>query len=126
MKSLYDVNLVVLKILAIYSLIMVFHTILLVPPSESREKVRYVGTVDRIETNDLAVILIEERNEEILIPVSLIEGRMEHGWISLEIGSHQYKRPHARKFRDCSCSDINRGVTGTMSKFTMKVGNMCN
>jgi len=43
------------------------------------------GYLDRIEDNDLAVILIEEINEEIIIPLDeLPEGSTENTWLQLE------------------------------------------
>lgn len=43
------------------------------------------GYLDRIEDNNLAVILIEEINEEIIIPLDeLPEGSTENTWLQLE------------------------------------------
>ena len=43
------------------------------------------GYLDRIEDNDLAVILIEDINEEIIIPLDqLPEGSTENTWLQLE------------------------------------------
>lgn len=43
------------------------------------------GFLDRIEDNELAVILIEEINEEIVVPLNeLPEGSKENTWFHLE------------------------------------------
>lgn len=50
------------------------------------------GFLDRIEDNQLAVILMEEINKEIIIPVEeLPEGSKENTWLHMEKSNGSYQ-----------------------------------
>jgi len=50
------------------------------------------GYLDRVEDNDMAVILIEEKNEEIVVPIDeLPNGCKEKTWLHMEHIQGSYK-----------------------------------
>ena len=50
------------------------------------------GYLDRVEDNNMAVILIEEENEEIVVPIDeLPDGSKEKTWLQMEHVQGLYK-----------------------------------